>query len=166
MGMVLGAVLCAWLLLGGWAPASAAAARADRILIDKSARTLTLFAAGRAMKTYAVALGQDPVGAKRCQGDNRTPEGRYRISGRKHNSDFHRALRISYPGPADIARARERGCAPGGDIMIHGLAPAFARIGPRHRTRDWTRGCVAVTNDEIEQIWSLVADGTPVEIRP
>ena len=161
-------VACAGLVLAGsaWANVPSATVRADRIVIEKAARTLTLFAGTRRIAAYRVALGQAPVGHKHCQGDNRTPEGRYRISGRKLNSDFHRALRISYPEANDVAAARARGCQPGGDIMIHGLAPSFANLGPAHRTVDWTRGCVAVTNEEIEQIWSLVADGTPVEIRP
>lgn len=138
----------------------------DLVVIEKSRRQLKLFADGRQVASYYVALGKNPIGHKRCQGDNRTPEGRYSISGRKPNSDFYRALRISYPSDDDVARARQVGCDPGGDIMIHGLRPDAPDNLSKHPYTDWTLGCVAVTNEEIEQIWALVPDGTPVEIRP
>jgi len=145
---------------------AAPAPLADRVVIDKSERSLMLYAGERRLATFWVSLGADPVGRKACRGDNRTPEGFYRVAGRKENSDFHRALRISYPSAEDVERARELGCEPGGDIMIHGLKNQWPRkTGRLHLLRDWTRGCVAVTNEEIERIWAMVPDGVTVEIR-
>lgn len=137
--------------------------QADLVVIEKAARTLTLYVHGRTLASYRVALGAAPIGTKECKGDNRTPEGFYKVSGRKADSDFHRALRLSYPSDHDIARARALGCDPGGDIMIHGLR---VDVGAEHLASDWTRGCVAVTNREIEEIWERVPDGVRVEIRP
>lgn len=137
--------------------------RADLVVIEKGARRLSLYTHGRLLGAYRVALGKAPVGTKECQGDNRTPEGFYHVAGRKADSRFHRALRLSYPSDRDVARARALGCEPGGDIMIHGLR---TDVGQAHLMSDWTRGCVAVTNQEIEEIWSLVPDGVRVEIRP
>lgn len=160
----LGAALCLAVACFG-AIAQPAPVQADRVVIDKERRLLRLYAGMRELARFRVALGREPTGRKECRGDNRTPEGRYRVSGRKENSDFHRALRISYPSPADIQRAREKGCDPGGDIMIHGyLSPRRPPAAPR--TGDWTQGCVAVSNEEIERIWRLVPDGAEVEIRP
>jgi murein L,D-transpeptidase YafK len=139
---------------------------ADRILIEKAKRALTLFEKNEPLKTYQVALGREPVGAKRREGDGRTPEGTYVIAGRKSDSAFHRALRISYPSEADLARARAAGEPPGGDIMIHGLKNGLGWLGRLHTSSDWTEGCIAVTNEEIEEIWDAVPDGTPVEIVP
>lgn len=139
---------------------------ASRVFIDKSERTLTLFRGERELKTYKVALGRNPVGHKQQQGDGRTPEGRYKIDFHKRDSAFHRALHITYPNATDIRSARERGVSPGGDIMIHGLPNGMGAIGSAHLLRDWTEGCVAVTNEEIEEIWRVVPDGTIVEITP
>ncbi|HEX5041977.1 MAG TPA: L,D-transpeptidase family protein [Candidatus Polarisedimenticolaceae bacterium] len=139
---------------------------ADRILIEKAKRALTLFEKDKTLKTYQVALGREPVGAKRREGDGRTPEGIYIIAGRKPDSAFHRALRISYPNDADLVRARATGEPPGGDIMIHGLKNGLGWLGRLHTSSDWTEGCIAVTNEEIEEIWDAVPDGTPVEIVP
>jgi murein L,D-transpeptidase YafK len=140
--------------------------QADRIIIVKSARTLTLLRRGQVLKTYKVALGREPSGAKTQRGDNRTPEGEYTIDAHNPHSQFHRSLHVSYPNAADRARASKLGVNPGGDIMIHGLPPAFAYLGPLHRQTDWTLGCIAVTDSEIEEIWSLVPNGTKVEIKP
>jgi murein L,D-transpeptidase YafK len=139
---------------------------ASRIFIDKSERTLTLFRGEHELKTYKVALGRNPVGHKQQEGDGRTPEGRYQIVFHKRNSSFHRALRISYPNAEDIRSARERGVSPGGDIMIHGLPNGMGSLGSDHLLRDWTEGCIAVTNEEIEEIWRVVPDGTIVDITP
>jgi murein L,D-transpeptidase YafK len=111
------------------------------------------------LKTYRIVLGDAPVGHKTQQGDERTPEGRYRITFRNDKSRFHLSLRVSYPNEADRAQARRRGVDPGGDIMIHGGTP------PGYR-RDWTDGCIAVTNDEMEEVWRLVPVGTPIRIDP
>jgi murein L,D-transpeptidase YafK len=143
-----------------------ALAQADRIVIMKSERTMTLLRNGEVLKTYKVALGHEPKGAKAERGDNKTPEGLYTIDSRNPRSQFHLALHISYPNAADRERARKLGVDPGGAIMIHGLAQSFAYLGPLHRQTDWTLGCVAVTNPEIEEIWAMVPLGTAVEIKP
>jgi murein L,D-transpeptidase YafK len=139
---------------------------ADLIVVDKSDRVLTLFRGGRALKSYRIALGSDPIGPKQQEGDGRTPEGRYTIDARRRDSAFHRALHVSYPNALDRKAARRRGVSPGGDIMIHGLPNGMGGLGSLHRLRDSTRGCIAVTNEEIEEIWRAVPDGTPIEIRP
>jgi murein L,D-transpeptidase YafK len=138
--------------------------QADKILIVKSTRTMTLFHGGKVLKTYKVALGGAPVGPKRIQGDHKTPEGNYIIDARNEHSQFHRALHISYPSAADRARARKLGASAGGDIMIHGLPNGYSDA--RYTRTDWTDGCVAVTNAEIEEIWRLVPVGARVEILP
>jgi len=139
---------------------------ADRILVEKSQRRLTLLWHGAAVKRYRVALGGAPVGRKQCEGDDRTPEGVYRIDSRNAASAYHRALHVSYPNAADAVAARSRGCAPGGAIMIHGTRNGFGWLGSLHTRRDWTKGCIAVTDAEIEEIWRAVPNGTTVEIRP
>jgi len=146
--------------------ASAASAKADSVLVLKSQRRLVLLADGLELKSYRVALGRNPVGAKRIEGDGRTPEGRYRIDWRNAESRFHRSLHISYPDASNRRHAARLGLAPGDAIMIHGLSAKGAVAGPEHVRWDWTDGCIAVTNAEIEEIWSLVNDGTPIEIRP
>jgi murein L,D-transpeptidase YafK len=145
---------------------AATTAQADKIIILKSARTMTLLSGGKALKTYKVALGSVPVGPKQVEGDHKTPEGDYLIDAKNAHSQFHLSLHISYPSAADQKKARSLGARPGGAIMIHGLARPFAYLGPLHRQTDWTDGCVAVTNAEIEEIWKLVPVGTRVEIRP
>jgi murein L,D-transpeptidase YafK len=149
----------------GEGPSLAESARADRILVEKSARRMTLFWKGAPLKIYRIALGRGEPGPKMQQGDNRTPLGLYRISARNRASAFHLALRVSYPDAKDIERAKKRGVDPGGDIMIHGLPNGLGWIGGLHRLIDWTAGCVAVTNREIEEIWRVVPNGTPIEIR-
>lgn len=140
--------------------------QADKIIILKSAHTMTLLNGEKVLKTYKVALGAAPVGAKHIEGDHKTPEGNYTIDAKNPQNQFHLSLHISYPSAADRERATKMGTRPGGAIMIHGLAKQFAYLGPLHRQVDWTDGCVAVTNAEIEEIWKLVPVGTRVEIRP
>jgi len=139
---------------------------ADKVLVEKALRRLTLFQNGKPIKTYKVALGKNPVGSKVQRGDGRTPEGSYFIDGKKSNSAFHLALHISYPNSGDKTRAESLGVAPGGDILIHGLRNGLGWLGPLHRLSDWTQGCIAVTNSEIEEIWKMVPNGTVVEIVP
>lgn len=139
---------------------------ADRIVIEKAARILSLYHEGQVLKTYKIALGPNAKGHKEREGDGRTPEGKYVIDSRKADSSFHRALHVSYPNQQDRMRARRLGVSPGGAIMIHGLPNGMGSIGKTHLLRDWTQGCIAVTNEEIEEIWRLVPNGTPVEIRP
>jgi murein L,D-transpeptidase YafK len=136
----------------------------DRIEIDKSARTMTVFREGEALRSYEIALGFAPEGDKTRQGDGRTPEGIFRIDRRNPQSSFHLSLGIDYPRPADIARAKATGVSPGGDIFIHGqpnLLP-FDII----RKGDWTHGCIAVSNVEMEELWRVTPIGTEVVIRP
>jgi len=154
----------------GWANAPdgplPAGAVADRVVVDKSERTLTLLRRGAVLKTYRVSLGGEPAGPKRREGDERTPEGVYRLDYRKADSSAHRALHISYPDSADAARAKAEGADPGGLIMVHGITNGLGWIGRLHRVMDWTDGCVAVTNREMDEIWRAVPTGTPIEIRP
>jgi murein L,D-transpeptidase YafK len=139
---------------------------ADRVVIEKGTRRLTLFSKGHAIKTYKVALGGNPNGRKEMEGDNKTPEGIYTIDPRNRNSGYHLSLHISYPNEKDRKRAKELGVSPGGDIMIHGIKNGFGWVGSLHTWLDWTKGCIAVTDKEIEEIDKLVPNGTVVEIRP
>jgi tetratricopeptide (TPR) repeat protein len=138
----------------------------DRILIEKSTRRLMLISQGEVLKSYKIALGGNPVGPKERQGDNKTPEGTYVIDARNRDSRFHLSLHISYPNERDKKRAKELGVSPGGDIMIHGIKNGFSRVGDAHTGVDWTKGCIAVTDEEIEEIDKLAPNGTIVEIRP
>lgn len=140
--------------------------RADKIIVFKSIRELQLLRGDKVLRTYKIALGGTPVGPKQRQGDHKTPEGIYTVAGRNAKSSYHRALRVSYPNEQDRARAAKLGVAPGGDIMIHGLPNGYGWIGRGHLAKDWTDGCIAVTDQEIEEIWRLVPDGTRIEIRP
>jgi murein L,D-transpeptidase YafK len=138
----------------------------DRIRIEKSARRLMLISQGEVLKTYKIALGGNPIGPKERQGDNKTPEGNYVIDARNRDSRFHLSLHISYPNERDKIRAKELGVSPGGDIMIHGIKNGFSWVGDAHTEVDWTKGCIAVTDEEVEEIARLAPNGTVVEIRP
>jgi murein L,D-transpeptidase YafK len=140
--------------------------RADKILVEKKARRLTLFSKGQVIKTYKVVLGGNTIGPKEREGDNKTPEGSYTIDSRNENSRYHLSLHVSYPNDKDWKRAKELGVSPGGDIMIHGIRNGFGWVGSFHTWFDWTKGCIAVTDKEIEEIAALVPNGTAVEIRP
>jgi len=140
-------------------------AEADYVQVYKGARRMLLWSRGQVIRAYDVALGFSPVGPKWREGDGRTPEGRYEIDWRNPESEFYLSLHISYPNAADAAAARARGVSPGGAIMIHGEGITLAsNARPRHG--DWTNGCIAVSNAEMEEIWSLVPDGTPIDIYP
>lgn len=143
-----------------------AEARADLLVLEKSKRQLTLYRDGQPLKTYPVALGRQPVGAKQEEGDRKTPEGNYLIDYRNAGSGYFRSMHISYPAAADREAARQRGVSPGGDIMIHGLRNGVGWMGKLHRLADWTLGCVALTNAEMEELWRAVPNGTPIELRP
>lgn len=134
---------------------------AQYLVVEKQARRLTLFRDGEALKTYRVALGGNPVGHKQHEGDRRTPEGTYSIDFKNPDSAYHLSLKISYPNAQDISRARRLGKDPGGMIMIHGIGEDAV-----WRRSDWTDGCIAVSNSEIEEIWELVELQTPVVIKP
>lgn len=139
---------------------------ADRIVIEKKERRLMLVSKGEVLKTYKIALGGNPIGPKEREGDNKTPEGTYVIDSRNNDSAYYRSLRISYPNERDKQRAKELGVSPGGDIMIHGIKKGFSWVGDSHAEVDWTKGCIAVKDEEIEEICKLAPIGTIVEIRP
>ncbi len=161
-GMVVALLSAAALVQSAAQPAL----RVDRVLVLKKDRTLQLLSHGKIVKTYKVALGGNPVGPKARQGDHKTPEGIYILDLRNAHSQFHKSIHISYPNASDRASARRKGFSPGGDVFIHGLPNGYGRIGAAHRLRDWTDGCIAVTDQEIDEIWASVPDGTPIEIRP
>ncbi|HLJ63184.1 MAG TPA: L,D-transpeptidase family protein [Stellaceae bacterium] len=141
-------------------------AKPDRILVKKSHHELLLLDHGRVLKRYKVALGGTPVGRKRTRGDHRTPEGLYVIDAHNEASHYHLSLHVSYPNQDDRRRARARHADPGGDIFIHGLPNTFPSSVPLVALGDWTDGCIAVSNADIEEIAALVEDGTVIEIRP
>jgi murein L,D-transpeptidase YafK len=140
--------------------------KVDRVLVIKHEHILRLLRDGRIAQEYKVALGGSPVGPKTQRGDHKTPEGIYVLDSRNAKSQFYKSLHISYPTPAQRAAARKRGVSPGGDVFVHGLPPRYRSVGAVHRVYDWTDGCIAVTDDEMDEIWLAVADGTPIEIRP
>jgi len=156
-----------WLLCGlVLGQAGAKSMHVDRVVVLKKEHTLQLLSQGKVIKTYRVALGGDPVGAKTRQGDHKTPEGNYVLDSRNAHSQYYKSIHISYPSARDRATARQEGVSPGGDVFVHGLPNGYGWVGAAHRVRDWTDGCVAVTNQEIDEIWLAVPDGTPIEIRP
>jgi len=145
-------------------PSLPADATADRVVVYKSQRRLILLSKGEVLREYKIALGPHPVGPKELEGDGKTPEGLYRINHRNDRSEFHLSLQISYPNADDIARAKKERVAPGGQIMIHGLRNGNEAVGRLHRYTDWTDGCIAVTNWEIEELWRAVPDGTVIDL--
>lgn len=138
----------------------------DRIVVEKAAHRMTLYEGQRPIRSYRVSLGGGGLPPKTQEGDRRTPEGSYRISGRNPNSRYHLSLRINYPTPSQVAAARASGISPGGDIMIHGLPNGRGGVSALFAGRDWTDGCIAVTNSEIEEIWRLTPDGATIQILP
>lgn len=141
--------------------------QADRIVVYKGKREMLLMRDGKIVKKYWVSLGFGPRGHKKQEGDGKTPEGVYTIDKRKPQSRFYKALHINYPNEADKAQAKARGVSPGGELYIHGLGRSnIAWMGAAHVLTDWTAGCVAVTDREMDELWTLVADGTPIDIRP
>jgi len=140
--------------------------QADEIIVRKAERKLYLMRQGEPLKWFWIALGRYPVGQKNQLGDGRTPEGTYWITGRDAGSNFYRALYLSYPNSADRARANRLGVNPGGGVMIHALPKGYEPRGPGERMIDWTNGCIAVTNADMDEIWTRVPAGIRVEIRP
>ncbi len=140
--------------------------QADKILIEKSERKLSLLKNGKVIKIYKISLGREPIGPKVQQGDGKTPEGKYFIDAKNSKSHYHRSLHLSYPNESDRAQAQKLGVSPGGMIMIHGLPNGLSGFGVTHQWVDWTDGCIAVTDEEIEEIDDAVPIGTEVEIRP
>jgi murein L,D-transpeptidase YafK len=138
---------------------------ADRVVVLKSERKLMLMKNDKVLKTYRIALGTDPLGPKTRQGDHKTPEGRYLLDRHNQRSQFHRSIHISYPNADDRTRARRLGVSPGGDIFLHGLPNGY-EPSPKQTFDDWTDGCTAVTDPEIDEIFRAVPDGIPIEIKP
>jgi murein L,D-transpeptidase YafK len=159
-----GALLATTLAISAAAQTMASSA-ADRIIVDKAEHRMTLMRGSRVIGVYQVALGKGGLAPKAMEGDGRVPEGVYQITERKGDSQFYKALRVGYPTKAEAEAARKQGVNPGSNIMIHGLPNGLGWIGSWHRLRDWTAGCVAVTDAEMDQLWRLVPVGTTVEIR-
>ncbi len=143
-----------------------AVVKADKVVVLKAERRLVLLRTGKVLGSFSIALGRDPVGAKVQAEDGRTPEGLYVLDWRNPRSRFYRSMHISYPSTADRERARRLGVSPGGDIMIHGLPTGLGGLDADHAKWDWTEGCIAVTNAQMDEIWARVGDGTPIEILP
>ncbi|MGA2233893.1 MAG: L,D-transpeptidase family protein [Terriglobales bacterium] len=138
----------------------------DQVVVYKQQRKLVLLSGEKEVRSYKIALGSQPVGPKIRQGDHRTPEGAYVLDGRNPDSHFYKAFHISYPNSKDVAAAKKLGVSTGGDIMLHGLPKEYAWVGKAHTLYDWTDGCIAVSNEEMDELWSLVRVGTPIDIRP
>jgi len=154
--------LAAVFLMAGESAMAQQPAQADLVVLYKAKRELVLYRSDVPLKIYSVSLGFSPDGSKAREGDGRTPEGTYFINRRNEHSAYHLSLGISYPNAQDVAAARAKGVSPGGDIFIHG---GPTRFWDRFK-KDWTAGCIAVTNDEIEEIWARVQIGTPIVIVP
>lgn len=152
--------------LSGISVATAAQPQVTLVRVDKSERRLELLSGDEVLRTYSIALGANPLGHKRQEGDERTPEGRYVLDWRNPKSSFYRSLHVSYPNAADKQQARQRGVSPGGDIMIHGQPNGYGWWSWLLQLVDWTDGCLAVDNTAMAEIWRLVPDGTPIQINP
>lgn len=139
------------------------------LLVEKSKRELHAICRGAVYRSFPIALGFSPEGAKRCEGDGKTPEGSYRIAGRNPGSGYHFSLRVSYPSARDRALARAQACTPGGDIMLHGApngVPEWLLALYRFFKPDWTRGCIALGNRDLDRLAAWIPDGAAIEIRP
>lgn len=161
-----GLLLCAAALAASADTSGTMNVPVDRIVVEKSKRRLTLLRGQQEVAVYKVALGRDPIGPKVMRGDNRTPEGLYFVDYKLRNSSYYRALHLTYPNLDDLTRADSLGVSPGSHIMIHGMSKRQLWMGDVQYLFDWTNGCIALTNSEIEEIWDLVLPWTPVEIRP
>ncbi|ALJ00754.1 hypothetical protein DC20_19410 [Rufibacter tibetensis] len=138
----------------------------DKLIVLKSERKLLAFSNGKLKKTYTISLGRNPKGDKQYEGDSRTPEGSYTINDKNPNSGYHKNLGVSYPDSEDIRQAKMLGKPAGGAIKIHGLRNGTGFVGKFHRLMDWTQGCMAVTNEEVDELYSSVPLGTPILIEP
>jgi murein L,D-transpeptidase YafK len=146
--------------------ASAATSPVELVLVYKSAKVMELLTGNQVVRSYRVALGRNPLGHKQKAGDCRTPEGCYIIDSRKSDSKFYRSLHVSYPNSQDLATAKKRGFSPGRDIMIHGLPKGYEDLADFHFRMNWTKGCIAVNNAEMDEIWRLIPNGTRIIIKP
>ena len=147
-------------------PVWASGRTVDYVLVKKSEGKMFLLSDQEVVREYKIALGANPKGHKQQEGDKKTPEGKYTLDFKKADSAFFRAIRISYPNAADRARARAAKVSPGGQIMIHGQKNGYGRFAKITQLYNWTDGCIAVTNPEMQEIWRMVKVGTPIEIMP
>jgi murein L,D-transpeptidase YafK len=156
------------LLLFAIAPVAGATTYADRVLVDKSEHTLTVYAKGEVLATFKAGFGVYPEGPKQRQGDRKTPEGKYVLDYKNPNSAYYRSIHISYPNNEDRARARRGGYNTGGDIMVHGQPsdPRVVRAIARWPNNDWTDGCISLSTTDMKQFWEMVRVPVPIEIRP
>ena len=143
-----------------------AADKADIVVVQKKDRVMLLMKSGKELRRYSVALGGNPVGHKQQEGDQRTPEGNYVLDYKKSDSSFYKAIHVSYPNVDDLYRAKQSGVNPGGFIMIHGQKNGFGWLSSLTQQIDWTDGCIAVKNYEMDEIWDAVDVGTPIQINP
>jgi murein L,D-transpeptidase YafK len=142
-------------------------AKIDFLLVEKSKRIMKVYNGAQLLKTYKISLGGNPTGHKVFEGDEKTPEGIYTINDRNPNSGYHKNLGVSYPNSTDREKAKAIGKSPGGDIKIHGLKNgAFGMINKIHRLTDWTNGCIAVTNSEVDELYNAVVPNAKIEIKP
>jgi len=139
---------------------------ADNVIIEKAARKLHLLQDGEIFRTFNIALGIQPDGDKKQEGDFKTPEGNYRLDRRNPNSEFFLSIHVSYPNQLDRREARQKGVEPGGAIMIHGQPNVPTKSETYYRTQDWTNGCIAVSNSDMIDIWLMTGENTPIEIHP
>lgn len=140
--------------------------QADEVIVRKSERRLYLMRGGQVLRSYRVALGLIPAGAKERAGDFRTPEGRYLLTRRNARSDYFMSIQVSYPNDQDLRRARHQHVDPGGAIMIHGLPNSLRHPPDYYATADWTDGCIAMSDSDMVEVWLLTRDNIPIEIRP
>jgi len=143
-----------------------ACVKADKVLVVKSERKMYLLKNGEIINSYAISLGSQPLGPKQQLGDKKTPEGLYTLDRRNAKSKYYKSIHISYPNEKDRLQAAQRAVDPGGEIALHGLPAKTDDEAWDYIERDWTDGCIAVTNDEMQEIWDLVDDHTPIEILP
>ena len=157
--LLLGVALLSWSCL-------AAAEKADLVVVSKSESRLYLERSGKRFDSFKVAFGGDPKGHKQREGDERTPEGRYMLDSKNPNSSFYKSIHISYPNASDRAAAKSRGVSPGADVMIQEQKNGWGWLAPISQLFDWTDGCVALRNSDMEKVWNAVDIGTPIEIQP
>ena len=156
-------IVLALMLVCGWGCASE---RADLVVVEKAKHQLSVYGKGRLLASFHAVFGSHPDGTKAMEGDGRTPEGRYLLDAKKLDSAFYKAFHVSYPGPQDVERARMAGVSPGKDIMVHGQKNGLGWLAFISQRFNWTQGCIALTNEDMDALWSLVDVGTPIEIRP
>lgn len=140
--------------------------KADLVVVSKKEKTLTLYKNKKILGIYPVVFGTNPVGHKQQEGDKKTPEGHYTLDYKKPNSSFYKAIHISYPNEQDKAEAKKRGVSPGGAIMVHGQPNGFEWAESATQSYNWTHGCIALKNKDLDAVWNAVDAGTPIEILP